>query len=361
MQQRTTAGPSLLPPSGWESVARLVWVRKTSLPNPLSHNRPLPILTSGVKDDNELLFLDTETTGLSGGAGTMAFLVGIGRPQGSDFQVTQYFVVDYPGETELIRLLSQELGGRKTVVSYNGKSFDLPILKGRFALSGVRLEVCAQIDLLHTARRLWRNTLGACSLRAIEEQVLGVTRREDVPGSLVPELYFDFLRSGNLNELRAVFSHHLYDVASLADLLDYIETIPKRPPGSGFVDFVELGRIMLDHGLPEGAAILRESALTGDLLAARAVSRYLKRMARWPEAVEIWSHMWERSSSYFAGVELAKYYEHRSREYRRALDLVDKISMMALGRSRWATAARADTIKRRSRLLDKVSRNERRG
>lgn len=347
------APEALLP--GWERAARLLWTRTTDIPNPLSGSRPLRLLTPEVDDDRNLCFVDTETTGLSGGAGTIAFLVGIGVPQGDVFRVTQYFVADYPGERDLIEMLARELDENRVVVSYNGKSFDVPILRSRFALNGRSLRLGAQIDLLHTARRLWRASIGTCSLHAVEEQVLGVEREDDVPGYLVPELYFEYLRSGDASDLHSVFSHHFYDIVSLATLLDYIETIPSRSAES--VDRDELGRLMLERGISGGVSLLLDRAIAGSLSAARVVSVFLKREGRWGEAIEIWQSLWERSSSYFAGVELAKFYEHRSRDLEKALEYVDGISALPLRGTPWAAAARADTARRRERLLRKLARS----
>ncbi|HUX21464.1 MAG TPA: ribonuclease H-like domain-containing protein [Spirochaetia bacterium] len=339
----------------WEQLSRFLWVRITDLPNPLTESRPLPLLTSRL-DDDRLLFIDTETTGLSGGAGTVAFLVGVGRVRLGYFRVAQYFISDYPGEPELIEALAGELTKPMTVVSYNGKSFDIPILRSRFSMNGRRLEVSKQVDLLHTARRLWKASIGSCSLHAIEERVLGVKRSEDVPGYLIPELYFNYLRSGDPDPLSGVFSHHLYDIVSLATLLDYIETIPKREMGSGGVDPDELGRLMVDLGFAEGLPLLRERALAGSLPAARIASLHLKRQGRWGDAVEIWTRLWEGSQSYFAGIELAKYYEHRVKEYANALEIVAALSALPLRGTPWAAAARQDLAKRRNRLSAKHAR-----
>lgn len=343
-----------VPLPGWQRRGRHLWTRSTAFPNPLGRDRPLRLLTAGV-DDEALCFVDTETTGLSGGAGTIAFLVGIGTPRGGTFSVTQYFVADYPGEPDLIDALAAELGEDRVIVSYNGKSFDVPILRSRFALHGRQLRIGRQIDLLHISRRLWRSKIGACTLHAIEESVLGVERDDDVDGFLVPDLYFDYLKTGDPSVLGSVFSHHLYDVVSLATLLEHIETLSVESPSSG-VDAVELGRLMIERNLGAGVELLRERALSGSLPAARILSLHLKRWGRWDTATEMWLAMWQRTTSYFAGVELAKYYEHRRRDYRRALELVERLAALPLRGTPWAAAARADTARRRQRLLRKLAK-----
>lgn len=357
---KPSVAPALTGVPGWEQRRRLLWVRTTEFPNPLSELRPLRLLTDRISDDSTLRFVDTETTGLSGGAGTIAFLVGVGTPHGRSFSVTQYFVSDYPGEEDLVEALTDELSSDRVLVSYNGKSFDIPILRSRFALHGRELVAGRQIDLLHTARRLWRSRIGACTLHAIEERVLGVERNDDVPGFLVPDLFFEYLRTGDSKILGSVFSHHLYDVYSLALLLEHIETLTVVDRVAT-ADPVELGRLMIERHIAGGVELLRDHALSGNLTAARIATLYLKRWGRWEEATEIWLAMWNRTASYFAGVELAKFYEHRHRDYRRALEVVESLAALPLRGTPWATGARSDIARRRARLVRKLAKKEGRG
>jgi uncharacterized protein YprB with RNaseH-like and TPR domain len=181
----------------------------------------------------ELLFFDLETTGLSGGAGTIAFLAAFGRLTSSKggntaLTITQYLLLDYPGESEFIENLLKELaasperagGGLPLVVSYNGKCFDSQILKNRCLLNRIRPPECHQADLLHPSRRLWKDILNDCSQATIEVEILGLDRSGDVSGAMAPEIWFSFLRGGynSQAELLSVCDHNAKDVAGLAAL-----------------------------------------------------------------------------------------------------------------------------------------------
>ncbi|MEM7119409.1 MAG: ribonuclease H-like domain-containing protein [Chloroflexota bacterium] len=164
-------------------------------------------------DFRDFLFVDTETTGLAG-AGTLAFMVGVGffeanSTSGSEaFVVRQYFLRDHGDEPAMLLLLDELLQQKKGLISFNGRSFDIPLLDGRFLMNRLFSDLTdlPHFDLLHPARRLWRNRLGSCALGALEPNLLGIERtHEDVPGWLIPSLYNDYLRSGNARELVRVF------------------------------------------------------------------------------------------------------------------------------------------------------------
>jgi hypothetical protein len=170
-----------------------------------------------------LRFFDLETTGLSGGTGTVAFLATVGRfNAGNRFNTVQYFMDDYPGEAAMIHKLAADLEQAEAVVSYNGSSFDLPLLRTRCIMNGC----CPpdppwHLDLLFPARRLWRRVLSDCTLGTIEKEILGINRGPDLPGSAIPERWFSFLRGGRDSEkaMEVVFSHNENDVRTLALLL----------------------------------------------------------------------------------------------------------------------------------------------
>jgi hypothetical protein len=197
--------------------------------------RALPILIpdllryaggAGSPAPEDLLFFDLETTGLSGGAGTVAFLAALGRfvlPGG--LRVDQYLLLDYPGEADFLAALLPELtasggpGGKAPlIVTYNGKTFDLPLLKTRCLMNGISPPELPQADLLHPARRLWKRLLPGCSQGEIETTVLGLDRTGDTPGALAPEIWFSFLRTGASGELLGICDHNLRDISGLAHL-----------------------------------------------------------------------------------------------------------------------------------------------
>ncbi|MCL2231778.1 MAG: ribonuclease H-like domain-containing protein [Treponema sp.] len=184
----------------------------------------------------ELLFFDLETTGLSGGAGTVAFLAAFGRFSApgrlpSQIEITQYLLLDYPGEADFVENAIKEFAAAAPpfVVSYNGKSFDSQILKTRCLMSGIMPPPYFHADLLHSARRLWRRQLPDCSQATIETSVLGLDRSGDVPGALAPDIWFSFLRSGSGRELLSVCDHNARDISGLASLLLALAEISNAP------------------------------------------------------------------------------------------------------------------------------------
>ncbi|MGD8848523.1 MAG: ribonuclease H-like domain-containing protein, partial [Anaerolineales bacterium] len=170
----------------------------------------------------DLVFLDTETTGLAGGAGTIAFLVGLGVFTRQGFELRQYFLRDPGEEKSMLLALEQDLTSRAAFVTFNGRAFDVPLLEMRFNLGARKrwpLSKWPHFDLLYPSRRLWRRTLSNCRLGTIEMQVLDVQRTdEDVPGALIPGMYLDYLRSGDATEMRKVVYHNAVDILSLVGL-----------------------------------------------------------------------------------------------------------------------------------------------
>jgi tetratricopeptide (TPR) repeat protein len=173
-----------------------------------------------------LLFVDLETTGLAGGAGTYAFLVGCGWFAGGVFRTRQYFLADYTAERGLLEAVAAAAEASAAVVSYNGKSFDLPLIETRFLLHRLKTPFAGMphVDMLHTARRLWRSDgdgaagRTGCRLVELEEALYGYRREGDVPGFEIPSRYFHYVRSGDARPLEAVLEHNRFDILSLAML-----------------------------------------------------------------------------------------------------------------------------------------------
>jgi hypothetical protein len=175
---------------------------------------------------------DLETTGLSGGAGTVAFLAAFGRIRDGAFRVRQFFMDDYPAEPAFLAAIGEEMESCALVLSYNGASFDLPLYRTRCVMNGMKPSAPRYaLDLLHPARRLWRRTLPDCTLGSIEREVLGIARGEDLPGALVPEAYFRFLKEGFHRELELAMDHNASDVYALARLFLAMErALDGSPP-----------------------------------------------------------------------------------------------------------------------------------
>jgi uncharacterized protein YprB with RNaseH-like and TPR domain len=205
----------------------------------------------------ELLFLDTETTGL-GGAGTCVFLVGTARLDGDALALSQLFLPGPAEEPGFLHLLADGWPRPPYLVTYNGKAFDWPLLCDRYVLLGqAPPPIAGELDLLTWARRFYRHTLGGCSLVDLEQQVLGSFRPADIPGHRVPAAYFDYLRSGDLGPLEPVFEHNQNDVLSLVTLccefVAYVEE-RMRPTRAGPVAYA-LGRVYEQRGQPGRAKV----------------------------------------------------------------------------------------------------------
>jgi uncharacterized protein len=265
-------------------------------------------------------FLDTETSGLAGGTGTYAFLVGVGRFQKGEFHMEQFFMRDPAEETSLLEAL----------VTFNGKAFDAPILNTRYSLHNIPSPFAdfAHLDLLPLARRLWRDRLPSRALKYLEENVLLAPRTiEEVPGFEIPYLYFDYLRSRDARPLKGVFYHNAMDVVAMAALLSHVTDILADPFSEMVehgLDVVALAKLYEDLGQWDVAARLFERGLEMELpeadfwLAVQRLSRLQKRRGDMQTAVTLWERAAGRGHIY-AHVELAKYHEHQRRDYAEAV------------------------------------------
>ncbi|MBA7466392.1 hypothetical protein ES707_01573 [subsurface metagenome] len=343
---------------GWEAAGEYTLRRRLHFPSPLQDAGISEFLLPAGFTPSDLLFFDTETTGLSGGAGNSAFLVGMAWIDGQMLATEQLFLKDFPGEGEFLSVLERRLSQHRMFVSYNGRAFDAHVLRTRFLLNRMELTLEQQTDLLYWSRRLWRRTLPDCSLGTIEREILGIVRGVDVAGFEVPGIYLDFLRSGEPGRLDAVLEHNLQDVRTLADLLITINSIlvsREKAPEAAVqrADRTALGSFFLSRDESRGVELLKSSFADGDEGAGRALSLYYKRRGAWREAVDLWKQMASKRKSLFAGIELAKYFEHRERNPDQALAWVRTILSWALPLDR---RLRSELSHRRQRLLKKVSR-----
>ena len=302
-------------------------------------------------------FLDTETTGLAGGSGTCAFLVGVGRIRADGFHVRQFFLRDYPEEPSVLSALTESLADAQVLVTYNGKCFDVPLLETRYRLARARppFERLAHLDLLHGARRLWRFRFESCRLTELENRILGHEREGDVPGAMIPEIYFDFVRTGRAARLGAVFVHNALDIVSLACLTGIV---PWAFRESGEMElrhaseFMALGRWIEQAGQLERARDLYREAirrpLRDDLLYRTMwdLAQLEKKLGAHDAAVALFSELATiRNEHRVPALEaLAKHYEHRERNYAMALEFTEAAIALEPG---------GDLSKRRDRLSKK--------
>jgi uncharacterized protein YprB with RNaseH-like and TPR domain len=176
------------------------------------------------RDWPDILFLDTETTGLSGGTGTYIFLIGVAYFTEKELVMRQHMLLDLGAERPFMEGLKKEIEPFRACASYNGKAFDLPIIRTRFVMA-IRSELTvddSHLDLLHPARRLWRDRFGSTTLRQLEESVLDDGRTADIPGWLIPDAYFHYLRKRDPAIIAPVLEHNARDVISLVRITDRV-------------------------------------------------------------------------------------------------------------------------------------------
>ena len=279
-----------------------------------------------------ILYLDTETTGLMG-AGTVAFEVGLGWQKEGSFHVRQLVMRDYPEERFLLEEIVRMAESFDVICSFNGKTFDLPLLRNRFIMNRIRTNCLDKphIDLLHIARRVWKLRLRQCNLTNLEEALLGVPRVDDLPGAQVPERFFSYLKTGDFTLLDDVLEHNEQDIVSLQNLLCHMCRMYENPEQLRFDEDVYSMGVALDrfHHAEEAR---RCYELAGGTMHAASQSRlatsYRKSGER-GEAVRIWQEMIRRREGGVSPyVELAKHYEHVEKDYAAALEVVRKALML---------------------------------
>ena len=278
-------------------------------------------------DPMRILYLDTETTGLGGGAGTVAFEVGLGWLEEDGFHVHQLLMRDYPEEKFLLEEIVRTADRFDVICTFNGKSFDLPLLRNRFIMNRIRTACLDKphIDLLHIARRVWKLRLRRCNLTNLEEALLGVPRVDDLPGALVPERFFSYLKTGDFRLFDDVLEHNAQDIASLCTLLAHMCRMYEHPEQLRFDEDVYSMGVALDRFRHTEEA-RRCYRLAGGSMHARGQERLAASYRRSGEkdaAAAIWQDMiTRREGGVTPYVELAKYYEHQRRDIPAAMDVV---------------------------------------
>lgn len=299
---------------------------------PLALDVPMGMMSAWGKDariancpPEKYAFIDTETTGLATGSGTYAFLIGVGQYVADGFLLTQLFMRDPIEEPAQLALLDELLADCETIVSFNGKSFDVPLIHARYITnaSPPPLKDAAHLDLLHLARRLWKQRLPSRTLGYLEEHILGQDRtEEDTPGWMIPQTYFDYLRSGDARPLKGVLYHNAMDIVALAALNRHMAELLEDPLNGRVehpTDLVAIARLHADLGYGDKAVQIYEHALEQDLadevLAAtrKQLSMLQKRRGEFPLALSLWMQA-AADRELYAHEELAKYYEHTAKD-----------------------------------------------
>jgi uncharacterized protein len=282
----------------------------------------------------EWAFLDTETTGLAGGTGTCAFLIGIGRITPEGFRVRQFFMRDYGEEASALDAVARHLAPFKVMITYNGRSYDQPLLETRYRLNRARppFTTLDHLDLLHGARRLWKLRFDSCRLVDLENQVLGVERIGDMAGALIPYVYFEYLRTQEAARMFPIFHHNALDILTLACLtgiVPYAFRDPDAGPLRNGAEMAGIARWLRAAGELEQSrklfrraidAGLKDELMFQTLWDVAAIERKLGDTAA---AVAVWTDLAECRNKFRvqAMEELAKHYEHREKDHARALEL----------------------------------------
>ncbi len=316
-------------------------------------------------------FVDIETTGLSGGAGTLGFLIGLGTFEKEGFHLRQYFLRDPEEEAATLRLLRADLKKVEGLVTFNGRSFDLPILESRYTIAvrdRWRLSRRPHLDLLYPSRRLWSKTLSNCRLGTLERHVLEVERtEEDVPGELIPGMYLDYLRTGDASDMTRVIYHNAVDILSLVGLSSVVleKHLDQDPSGLAGGEALAVARWHEANGRRAEAEAAYRAAVRGapnDALRADALKNLtamLKRQNRREQAVPRWIE-WHTAMPADPSpcIELAMYYEWEAKDLAQALQwaeaAVGVVREWPKGWKRDQRSAEVEhRIKRLQRKLDK--------
>jgi len=321
-------------------------------------------------DLSSALFFDLETTGLAGGTGTVAFLVGMGYYRDGAFHVVQYFLADLGEEERMIRELAAFFRDMdfKSVVTYNGKAFDIPLLETRFILHRERyvLGDLPHLDLLFSARSLWKHKHESCRLFHLAQQIVEAPRSEDIPGAEIPFRYFDFLRSGDFSLIEPILYHNQEDLLSLlglgisagklfaageADVCEDVDASDLIGVGKVFESANEIGR-----SIELFKKALARGGLRDDLAVAvkTKLSYHFKKSSDWESAVTFWQEISVNGENPVAALrELAMYFEHKKKDLAEARRAAEEGLALA---QRGPDALRRDFEKRVDRLNTKLSK-----
>ncbi len=328
--------------------------RHGRVPFSLIRESSLNFLAGGTEPEREsLLFIDTETTGLAGGTGTVAFVLGLARIRGDAIEVRQYFLTCFAGEPAMLQHALGWIGAGTHLVSFNGKSFDVPLLATRFRLARLShpLSTLPHMDLLHQTRAAYKRNWPDCRLQTAEQLLLKLFRNDDdVPGHLIPQIWTDLLQHGETRHLRGVVDHNQIDVLSLIALSAVLGTTYAQP-GQEYADPLGIARAHRRAG--DATSAVRHLEVSPEKLSADGqleLAGLYARSGQWDKALPIWNAL-AQQNVLCAMERLAIYHEHRQRDFERALHWTERmLPHSAPG------AIGSDVERRRARLLRKSAR-----
>jgi len=344
----------------------------------LSHSRDVAAskrMRKALADPEKWLFLDTETTGLSGGTGTYAFLVGLAWWDSGGLQVEQLFLRDFAEEHSILQEVAVRLAERPVLVTFNGKTFDWPLLENRFTMTRAIPvpRLAAHLDLVHPARALWRPRLGSVRLVDLERYVLdpvrlGWHRDDDVASTVIPQQYFDYLRGGPVEPLVAILRHNQMDLRGLAALFGKINALlaeELRNEEVESLDLFGLSRFLQRRGEAQRAhsactqAIALGLPFDFDRQARGELALLAKRQGEHESAAALWEELAkDEEDGVQACEQLAIYHERRRKDFARALEF----AQLALAKARRLRSFAADPrdgkrgARREQSLVNRVGR-----
>ncbi|MFO7980209.1 MAG: ribonuclease H-like domain-containing protein [Candidatus Aminicenantes bacterium] len=326
------------------------------------------------RDLSTALFIDLETTGLSGGTGVVPFNVGMGYYRDGKFWIGQYFLGDLSEEERMIKDLSRFFKDMKfeSVVTYNGKAFDIPLLETRFIMHRTPFELTSipHLDFLFPARSLWRHKHESCRLSHLAHEVVQTYRDEDIPSAEIPWRYFQYLQTGNYDLIEPILYHNAEDILSLLGVVIigasiFTEGLEELTPDS--MDFFGAGKVMERLGQSEEAVRFFTKALEGELpqelglSTRRRLSLQFKRNEKFENAVLLWEEMASINEPcydlLFSLRELAMFYEHRKKKYEKALRYAEEGFVLSRG---YSSRYEEDFTHRRERIKQKMKRKKQR-
>lgn len=327
---------------------------------------------SNICGSGSFIFLDTETTGLSGGAGTVAFLIGAGLFEGDSFILRQYFMRDYDEEPAMLRAFNELLSKMqiKGLVTFNGRAFDWNILGNRFTFNRIKPALVdpVHLDLLFPSRRIWRLKLESCRLSSLEEKILGEYRADDIPGAMIPSVYFKYLEDRDATDIIKVISHNRADILSMVALMTKISRLLENPmaENADAFELAGIGGIFEENCMYDVVVECFEACMESDAaflkeMVAKRLSFIYKRKGDFEKAVRHWEKMLcsgRGPSAVFYLVELAKYYEHREKNPDKAVRIVEEAIRISSRLGFINSIYRQDLQKRYERLKRKCSSRE---
>lgn len=320
-------------------------------------------------DPGRICFLDTETTGLAGGAGTVVFEIGLGRLTPEGFAVTQLVMRDYPEERFLLQRTADFLADCDMICTFNGRTFDLPLLESRFLMNRMSPVVLRKphLDLITASRRVYRLRLGSCRLQDLEREILGIRRQGDLPGSEAPKRFFEYLKTGRFSLLEEVLTHNEQDIASLCLLLSHLGAVYAEPERLAHgEDLYGMGAGLHRDRREQEARRCWRLVPAGRMRPASRLqlARSFRGAGERDEAVRLWREMIaRREGGVQPYIELAKHYEHAERDIPAALNCVRQALILlaepSLGTNRAVQETKNALQYRYARLTRKL--NARRG